>query len=122
MTGQSGIKFTINSSPTDIRFIQGICPGAGRLGPQVGVLHNNTSLDPLERLFAGSTFAFGGAQRYIMCLSTAITAFMDREYPSVRSGGLTIVPHLPSPQEGISWDDLTKHYIAEKHGGIIQGT
>ena len=89
-------------------FSQGACPGNGILGHHPGVLHQTTTLDPLERLaFAGSTFTFGGAHRFIKLLSTAIKAFMDREYPDFGGKGLTIVPHLPSPQEGITWDDLT---------------
>ena len=101
---------------------QGACPGNGTLGRHRGVLHQTTSLDPLERLaFAGSTFSFGGVHRYIKRLSTAIKAFMDREYPDFSGKGLTIVPHVPSPQEGITWDDLTKHFVSERIGGLIQG-
>ena len=100
---------------------QGGCPGDGILGHQRGVLHQTISLDPLERLFAGSTYTFGGAQRYINCLTTAIKAFIGREYPDVGGKGLLMVPHLPSPQEGITWDDLTKHFVAQRHGGLIQG-
>jgi len=100
----------------------GGCPGDGILGHQRGVLHQTISLDPLERLFAGSTYTFGGAQRYINCLTTAIMAFIGREYPDVGGKGLLMVPHLPSPQEGITWDDLTKHFVAQRHGGLIQGS
>ena len=100
---------------------QGGCPAAGKLGFQSGVLHANTSVDPLERLSAGSTYSFGGVQRYITSIATAIQAFVDREYPDVGGEGLTIVPHLPTPQDGITWDDLSKHCVAEKHGGLVQG-
>ena len=100
---------------------QGGCPGAGKLGFQSGALHANTSVDPLERLFAGSTYSFGGVQRYITSIATAIQAFVDREYPDVGGEGLTIVPHLPTPQDGITWDDLSKHCVAERHGGLVQG-
>ena len=103
-----------------MQFPQGACPGNGALGRHPGVLHQTTSIDPLERL-AGSTFSFGGAHRYIQRLSTAIKAFMDREYPDFGDKGLTIVPHLPSPQEGITWDDLTKHFVSERIGGLLQG-
>ena len=119
MTGQSGIKFTINSSPTDISFIQGICPGARKLGPQVGVLHNNTSLDPLERAFNGNSFALGGAQ-LIKSLSVAIKEFTDREYPDIGGEGLKIKPDLPSPQEGITWEDLSRYCITQRQGGLVQ--
>ena len=104
-------------SPT----FQGGCPGAGKLGFQSGVLHANTSLDPLERLSAGSTYTFGGVQRYITSMATAIKAFTDREYPNVGGEGLTIVPDLPSPQDGITWEDVSKHCVAERHGGLVQG-
>ena len=99
---------------------KGACPGNGTLGHHRGVLHQTTSLDPLERL-AGSTFSFGGVHRYIKRLSTAIKAFMEREYPDFGGKGLTIVPHVPSPHEGITWDDLTKHFVSERIGGLIQG-
>ena len=101
---------------------QGGCPGAGKLGVQSGVLHANTSLDPLERLSAGSTYTFGGVQRYITSIATAIQAFTDREYPDVGGKGLKIVPDLPSPQDGITWEELSKHCIGMKHGGLVQGT
>ena len=104
-------------SPT----FQGRCPGAGKLGFQSGILHANTSLDPLERLSAGSTYTFGGVQRYINSMATAIQAFTDREYPDIGGEGLTIVPDLPSLQDGITWEDLSKHCIAERHGGLLQG-
>ena len=113
------MKFTINYSLTDISLIQGICPGEGRLGPQVGVLHNNTSLDPLERAFNGSNFALGGV-RLIKSLSVAIKEFTDREYPDVGGTGLKIKPDLPSPQEGITWEDLSRHCITQRQGGLVQ--
>ena len=100
---------------------QGGCPGVGKLGFQSGVLHANTSLDPLERLSAGSTYTFGGVQRYITSIATAIQAFTDREYPDVGGKGLTIVPELPSPQDGITWEDLSKHCVGQRHGGLVQG-
>ena len=118
---KSAIKFTIYASPTDISFIQGICPGAGRLGPQVGVLHNNISLDPLERAFNGSSFALGGAQ-LIKSLSVAIKDFTDREYPDVGGEGLKIKPDLPSPQEGITWEDLSRYCITQTQGGLVHGS
>ena len=101
---------------------QGACPGKGTLGCHRGVLHQTTSIDPLERLTsAGSTFSVGAVHRYIKRLSTAIKAFMVREYPDFSGKGLTIVPHVPSPQEEITWDDLTKHFVSERIGGVIQG-
>ena len=100
---------------------QGGCPGAGKLGFQSGALHANTSLDPLERLSAGSTYTFGGVQRYITSMATAIKAFTDREYPDVGGEGLTIVPDLPSPQDGITWEDVSKHCVAGRHGGLVKG-
>ena len=101
---------------------QGDCPGAGTLGFQSGVLHDaNNNLDPLERLSAGSTYTFGGAQRFITSIDSAIQVFTDREYPDVGGEGLTIVPHLPTPQDGITWEDLSKHCVADKLGGLVQG-
>ena len=100
---------------------QGGCPGAGKLGFQSGALHANTSLDPLERLFAGSTYSFGGVQRYITSMATAVKVFIDREYPDVGGSGLKIVPDIPSPQGGINWDTLSKHCVAERHGALVQG-
>ena len=100
---------------------QGGCPASGKLGFQSGVLHTNNSLDPLERLSAGSSYTFGGVQRYITSIATAIQAFTDREYPDVGGRGLKIVPDLPSPQDGITWEDLSKHCVEERHGGLVQG-
>ena len=100
---------------------QGFCPGAGILGPQPGALHTNTSKDPFERLFQGSTYTFGGHLRYTTSIASAIKAFTEREYPDVGGKGLKIVPDLPSPQEDISWADLSKHCIADRHGGLVQG-
>ena len=100
---------------------QGRCPGVGKLGFQSGALHANTSVDPLQRLFAGSTYTFGGSQRYITSVTTAIQAFIDREYPDVGGKGLKIVPDLPSPQDGITWQDLSKHCVSERQGGLLQG-
>ena len=124
MTGQTQFPdFLIIANPSHIIHLsyQGRCPGAGTLGFQSGVLHANTSVDPLESLSAGSTYSFGGVQRYITSIATAIQAFVDREYPDVGGEGLTIVPHLPTPQDGITWDDLSKHCVAERHGGLVQG-
>ena len=103
---------------------QGECPGAGKLGSQPGVLHDaNTSVDPLERLSPGSTYTFGGSQRYTTSIGTAIQAFTDREYPDVGGKGLTIVPDLPRPQDGITWEDVSKHWVgdASRHGVFVQG-
>ena len=101
---------------------QGDCPGAGILGFQSGVLHDaNTSVDPLERLFPGSTYTFGGSQRFTTSIGKAIQAFTDREYPDVGGKGLKIVPDLPRPQDGITWEDLSKHCVTERHGGLVQG-
>ena len=114
--------FVESNSPTShLLLYQGRCPGAGKLGFQTGVLHANTSLDPLERLSAGSTYTVGGVQRYITSIATAIKAFIDREYPDVGGLGLTRVPDLPSPEDGITWEDLSKHCINERHGGLLQG-
>ena len=104
-------------SPT----FQGRCPGAGKLGFQSGILHANTSLDPLQRLFTGSSYTFGGVQRYDTSMATAIRLFTEREYPDVGGKGLKIVPDLPRPQDGITWEDVSKHCVAEKHGGLVQG-
>ena len=103
-------------SPTS----QGGCPGEDKLGFQSGALHANSSLDPLERLSAGSTYTFGGVHRYITSFAKAINAFIDREYPDVGGKGLRIVPDLPSPKEGITCEDLSKHCIAERHGALVQ--
>ena len=108
-------------SPHISSTFQGGCPGAGKLGFQSGVLHANTSLDPLERLAAGSTYTFGGVQRYITSMATAIQAFTDREYPNVGGEGLMIVPDLPRPQDGITWEDLSKHCVEEKLGALVRG-
>ena len=78
-------------------------------------------MDPLERLFPGSTYTFGGSQRYTTSIATAIQAFTDREYPDVGGKGLKIVPDLPRPQDGITWEDLSKHCVTERHGGLVQG-
>ena len=99
---------------------QGGCPGMGKLGYQSGVLHAS-GVDPLERLFGRSTYTFGGVQRYITSIATAIQAFTDREYPDVGGKGLAIVRDLPSPQDGITWEDLSKHCIEERHGGLVEG-
>ena len=98
---------------------QGDCPGTGKLGYQSGVLHDNGT-DPLERLFSGSTYTFGGHQRYSASITTAIKAFTDREYPDVGGKGLKIVPELPSPQDGVTWEDLSKHCLKERHGALVQ--
>ena len=103
---------------------QGDCPGAGILGFQSGVLHDaDTSVDPLERLFPGSTYTFSGSQRFTTSIATAIQAFTDREYPDVGGKGLKIVPDLPRPQDGITWEDVSKHCVGEasRHGGLVQG-
>ena len=78
-------------------------------------------MDPLERLFPGSTYTFGGSQRYTTSIANAIQAFIDREYPDVGGKGLKIVPDLPRPQDGITWEDVSKLWVAEKHGGLVQG-
>ena len=100
--------------------IQGTCPASGKLGFHRGVLHNGTSVDPLERLYTAVSYNFGGAQRYITSIATAIQAFIDREYPDVGSEGLTVVPDLQSPQGDIKWADLSKHCVVERHGGLVQ--
>ena len=80
-------------------------------------------MDPLERLFPGSTYTFGGSQRYTTSIGTAIQAFTDREYPDVGGKGLKIVPDLPRPQDGITWEDVSKHCVGEasRHGAFVQG-
>ena len=101
---------------------QGGCPGAGKLGFLSGALHANTSLDPLERLSGESTYSFGGVQRYITSMATAIQAFTDREYQDVGGRGLKTVPFLPSPQDGITWEDLSKDYLIDNpKGGLVEG-
>ena len=101
---------------------QGDCPGRGRLGFQSGVLHDaNNNVDPLERLFAGSTYTFGGVQRYKTSIATAIQAFTDREHPDIGGKGLKVVPDLLSPQDGITWEDVSKHWVAERHGALVYG-
>ena len=100
---------------------QGGCPGAGILGFLSGVLHDaKTRVDPLERLFDRSTYTFGGVQRFKDSIENAIQAFIDREYPDVGGRGLKIVPDLSRPRDGITWEDLSKYCIAEKHGGLLQ--
>merc|ERR1719458_1248663 len=54
-------------------------------------------------------------------MATAIRAFTDREYPDVGGEGLKIVPDLPSPQDGITWEDLSKHCVAQRHGALARG-
>ena len=101
-----------------------MCPGDGRLGPQPSAFHR-TSEDPLERMLKGSTYTFGGASRYIKSLETAIDAFIHREYPYLVNvmgqRGLKIVPSLPSADTDITWEELSKHCISERHGGLLQG-
>lgn len=100
---------------------QGDCPGAGILGFLPGVLHNAiVCVDPLERLFDKSTYTFGGVQRYKDSIEKAIQAFIDREYPDVGGRGLKVVPDLPRPRDDITWEDVSKHWIAERHGGLLQ--
>ena len=54
-------------------------------------------------------------------MATAIQAFTDREYPDVGGEILTIVPDLPSPQDGITWEDVSKHCVPDRRGGLVQG-
>ena len=91
------------------------------LGPQAGALHLGTTIDPLERLLGGSTYTLGGAARYITSLSTAITAFIKRAYPTAGGKGLLVVPGLPSTTEDITWDEVTRHSIHQRHGGLLIG-
>ena len=103
---------------------QGVCPGDGVLGPQPSAFYK-TNEDPLERMLRGSTFTFGGASRYINSLETAIDAFIHREYPYLqdvsKQQGLAIVPSLPSADTDITWEELSKHCISQRHGGLLQG-
>ena len=100
---------------------QARCPGAGVLGPQSGALHQGTTTNPLERLLATSTYNLGGAARYITSLSTAITAFIKRAYPTAGDKGLLVVPGLPSTTDDITWDEVTRHSIHQRHGGLLKG-
>ena len=77
-------------------------------------------MDPLERIFTESTYTFGGVQRYKDSIEKAIQAFIDREYPDVGGRGLKVVPDLPRPRDDITWEDVSKHWIAERHGGLLQ--
>ena len=63
----------------------------------------------------------GGAARYITSLSTAIKAFIDRYYPRAGKKGLLVVPELPSTTEGITWEEVTRHMVQERHGGLLAG-
>ena len=95
------------------------------LGPQPNAFYK-TNEDPLERMLKGSTYTVGGASRYINSLGTAIAAFIHREYPYLDhvmgQRGLRIVPSLPSAGTGITWEELSKHCISERHGGLLQGS
>ena len=103
---------------------QGLCPGDGVLGPQTNALHSSTE-DPLTRVLRGSTYTFGGVSRYNSSLKKAIDSFIHREYPYLedveKQQGLRIVPGLPNADTDITWEELTKHCISERHGGLIQG-
>ena len=94
------------------------------LGPQQNAFYK-TNEDPLERMLKGSTYTFGGASRYINSLETAIDAFIHREYPYLENAngqqGLRIVPSLPDADADITWEELSKHCISERHGGLLQG-
>ena len=95
------------------------------LGPQPNAFYK-TNEDPLERMLKGSTYTIGGASRYINSLETAIDAFIHREYPYLEhvmgQRGLRIVPSLPSAGPDITWEELSKHCISERHGGLLQGS
>ena len=91
------------------------------LGPQAGALHLGTTADPLERLLGGSTYSMGGASRYITSLFTAITTFIQRAYPEAGGHGLLVVPVLPSTTQDITWDEVTRHAVQERHGGLLAG-
>ena len=91
------------------------------LGPQAGALHLGTTDDPLERLVGGSTFAMGGAARYLTSLIAAIRIFIQRVYPKAGEEGLLVVPLLPSTTEDITWEEVTRHMVHERHGGILAG-
>ena len=91
------------------------------LGPQAGALHLGNTIDPLERLLGTSTYTLGGAARYITSLSTAIKAFIKRAYPTAGGKGLLVVPGLPSTTEDITWDEVTRHSIHQRHGGLLIG-
>ena len=103
---------------------QGVCPGDGVLGPQPSAFYK-TNEDPLERMLNGSTYTFGGASRYINSLEKAMDAFIHREYPYLKrvrgQRGLAIVPSLPSADTDITWEELSKHCISQRHGGLLQG-
>ena len=108
-------------SQLDTHLLQGRCPGAGVLGPQSGALHLGNITDPLERLLGTSTYTLGGAARYITCLSTAITTFIQRAYPTAGGKGLLVVPVLPSTTDDITLDEVTRHSINQRHGGLLIG-
>ena len=93
------------------------------LGPQTQALFT-TSKDPLERTLRGSTFTMG-ADRYTKSLDNAIDAFVHREYPYLvdptKQQGLQIVPSLPTADGDISVEELTRHCISERLGGLLEG-
>ena len=93
------------------------------LGPQTKALFT-TSEDPLERTLRGSTYTMG-ADRYTKSLDNAIDAFVHREYPYLanptKQQGLQIVPSLPTADGDISVEELTRHCISERLGGLLEG-
>ena len=53
-------------------------------------------------MVTGSTYTFGGLNRYVMKLNEAIKEFIEQEYPNVVQHGLTIVPIFPNVEGNIT--------------------
>merc|ERR1712013_620757 len=81
---------------------QGPCPGASTLGFHAGLHCSSNKKDPFERLLEGSTYTFGGSDRYAMKLNEAIKEFIAREHPDVGQQRLKIVPSFPSVEGNIT--------------------
>ena len=66
-----------------------------------------------------------GADRFTKSLDNAIDAFVHREYPYLvdptKQQVQQIVPSLPTADGDISLEELTRHCISERLGGLLEG-